>query len=258
MIACGRNKIKYPLESRAFKTEYGSQDYKLKGREASLAARIYDKKYRTREKEEEVRMALEGDMGAMPETPLDLLYVGGRFAGFIYQSYNMADFKGLPAARDENTDETTDSKDKRTKSRNSKAGHGLAEGVTAVLIPVLTAGLMSLLTKLILYPAFCRFIEGGRGERFILLLTAHGWVTVAAGILAVTAAAVKGATGVGGVVLPAVFCLLSYAAGAVAVTGIIALFVVLMRIVVQTVIALIPIIAGITVVVMAIKILVKR
>lgn len=241
MIAYGRNKIKYPLESKAFKTEYGSQDYKLKGRESALAARIYDKKYRTREKEEEIRMALDGDMCAMPETPLDLLYVGGRFAGFIYQNFSVPDSNIPPAAEEENMDKTTGGKNKST-----------------ILIPVITAVLMSLLTKLILYPAFCHFIEGGSGEPFILLLTVDGWVTVAAGILAVAAAAVKGATSMGGAAVSAVLCILSYAAGAVAVTGIIAIFVVLVGVVVQTVIALIPIMVGIAVVVMMIKVLIKR
>ncbi len=258
MIAYGRNKIKYPLESKAFKTEYGSQDYKLKGREPSLAARIYDKKYRTREKEEEVRMALEGDMGAMPEPPLDLLYVGGRFAGFIYQNYGMPDSNTLPAAGEDDMDETSGGKDKSGKGRRRKAGPGFAEGILAILIPVITAVLMSVLTKQILYPVFCKFIEGGSGEQFILLLTAHGWVTVAAGILAVIAAAAKGATGVGGAAVSAVLCLLSYAAGAVAITGIIVIFVVLMGVVVQTVIALIPIIVGIAVVIMLLKVLIKR
>ena len=84
MIAYGRNKIKYSIENKAARSDAGCQDYHVKGREETLLARIYDRGLRTREREEEVRMALEGSGGRLPYSPVDMLYVGGRFGGFLY------------------------------------------------------------------------------------------------------------------------------------------------------------------------------
>ena len=240
MIAYGRNKIKYSIENKAARSDAGCQDYHVKGREETLFARIYDRGLRTREREEEVRMALEGSGGSLPYSPVDMLYVGGRFAGFLYYDYSA-----------ETAEEPVDmgvSEDPQPASRTMSMPSGVA-----ALIPVVEAILLSIVAKLLLFPLYEGALLESGGMDIALWTMLGGWFPVVAGCI-VLAAAYKKLLG------PSENTALIAVGGAVAyLLGVAAVFIlgVLLNMLVYTaiglVMAVLPVLVGIFVIYIIIK-----
>ena len=178
MIAYGRNKIKYSIENKAARSDAGCQDYHVKGREETLFARIYDRGLRTREREEEVRMALEGSCGSLPYSPVDMLYVGGRFAGFLYYDYSA-----------ETAEEPVDMGMPEEPKPSSK-GISMPSGV-ALLIPVVEAILLSVVAKMLLFPLYVGILANSDSMDIALWLMCQGWLPVLAGGIALAVAYLK-------------------------------------------------------------------
>lgn len=203
MIAYGRNKMKYSLENRAARAEAGCQDFHVKGREETLFARIYDRGLRSRDREEEVRMAMEGGGSSLLQTPVDILYVGGRFAGFLYYDYSAQE----PAFTEEISQEEPNLSGEVSGMKQNEGGRVL------MVIPVVEAILLTLLVKFIIFPIYVGLVYQNAGIGYTISLMAGGWVPAIAGCAALGLAYVKVLASAGSPGLVAVGCTLAFLAG---------------------------------------------
>ncbi len=244
MIAYGRNKVKYSLENRAIRSEAGCQDFHVKGREETLLARIYDRGLRGREREEEVRMAMEGGGSSLLQSPVDILYVGGRFAGFLYYDYSAEQ----PVFQDE-PDMAGPASEEREGRRSSRA----SGNVPLAVIPAVETVLLALLTKFIIYPFYVGLVYRNAGISYTLSLMVGGWVPAVAGFLALILAfqAVKGTENAAAV---AVGCALAYLAGAAGLLALATLVTAVLNAAVSLFVAALPTIIGAVIVIYIIKV----
>lgn len=239
MIAYGRNKVKYSLENRAARSEPGCQDFRVKGREDALLARIYDKGLRGRDREEDVRSAMEGGTTSLFQSPVDILYVGGRFAGFLYYDYS--------ALQPEPQAEPV--QDENLNVQNSK---GVGGSIPLMVIPIVEAVLLSLLTKVFIYPIYVGLVYRNSGISYALILLVNGWVPAIAGCIAV-GFAFKRLKNTENAVAVAVGGTLAYFAAVIALLAAVTLATALLAAAVSAVLAALPMIIVLLIIIYIIK-----
>lgn len=251
MMVYGRNREKYALEHKPITEEYDSDNYKVQGRE-NFRAKIYHRELRTKEKEKEVLEALGGESWVLPEVPCDVLYQGGRFAGFLYESYDSFE---MPAQTDTVETYVEDgSPERNVFGRSENTGKLQAAGIQTGIFLV-----SAFLEVFVLVPVFDKLVSGGNEILDVLsMLNARGITALIAGVVLQVLFFLKIGKNSGNIAVMAGGGLLANLAGSVLWMGMLVLLSLLLTGVIGLVRAILPIVILVVIVIYVLKYFFKK
>lgn len=246
MMVYGRNREKYSLAHKPVTAEYDSDNYEVQGRE-SYRAKIYHRELRTKEKENEVLEALGGGSWALPEVPCDVLYQGGRFAGFLYESYDSFEMPALADAAETYVESGYS-------GRNVFSG---SENIEKLQVTGIQAGIFlvsAFVEGFVFVPVFDNLVSRGNEILSVLsMLNAEGIVALIAGVILQVLFFLKSGKNSGNLAVMAGGGLLANLAGSALWMGVLILLSLLLTGVIGLVRAILPTVILIAILIYALK-----
>lgn len=225
MVVKGEGGERYTLNSKKKRTYRTYTDYKIGN--GKYIARILDRKNRNASVEYEIAQAVRNGLYYEDERPLNLLYLGKKFAGFLYEG-------------NEDSLETTDDsyeyavleKNESGKNNQLLSGTGDGEQVYPIGVQVVVAVMMTVIGKVLVYPILMGFVNENQGATVIDMLyylDYKGVPAIIAGLAAQIAVFVSFKDRMGNVIYSGLIAVLVNLAGIVLWT----LIVVLLMMIVQ-------------------------
>lgn len=179
MVVKGEGGEKYTLNSKNKRTYRTYTDYQVGN--GKYIARILDRKVRNNGVEDEVEQALRSGSYYDGELPLNLLYTGKKFVGFLYEGNG--DFLAAAPVTDE---DDIFAENASAGKRQLPSGIGDGEQIYIIGIQVIMAVLMAVIGKTIIYPMLERFMSQYQDSTVIGMLyylDYNGVPAIVAGII---------------------------------------------------------------------------